>query len=352
MNARLTLTLALTAALTTASSAQILLPPPPPKPDQPVYEPPAAAPVAPRRPTRTNEAAQRRATERTLNRNTAAPNVPYRLPSRPIEIPSTEAYDGPALRYEEPMEIVSVRFNPLINQEIAARLTAVLAERRVELEPMVIEHLDAMVNIRGGMIEASTIQDMPGMKAVTDAIEPLRIREPMLDIAVQREILTRRTRTLHDQIIREYQQVLSAEVAEENPNGTTDFWFQFVLRDGVREAELAYVDMLAEAATRMPAVRKAAGISDGDAGSLDAIKADRATLDADMDARRDIANRVELAMRPLTIEQRKALLRGVIDTRGEGAPLLPILRTDRPDPTPEEIAAVTTPANANATDGD
>lgn len=319
------ITLSFVVALAGTTTAQVFIPPTPPPPPEAPYVPPPPAPPPERRQPANNTRPQ-------PSRPTRAPvpAVTYRSPARPIELAPGDPYDGPVLRYDEPMQVVATRFNPYFTEPVITKLTSVMLERRATLETAIVDNLKTVLDVRGGVIETLSIQDMQTYAQVAKALEALVIKQPISDAATSLNFLPPEANSLHQEIIRNYQQALQAEVAAEDANAVTDFFLNWVLRDGVREAENAYEDLLAEAATRMAEVLKGLDLPAEATAALSPISADRAALELDRPARVAAATKVELAMRNLSLEQRQAFLKNVIATRGDRKPLLPILRVDRP----------------------
>lgn len=325
MTNRILIALGLAATCVSPSIGQVLVPPPAAKEPSPEYTPPEPPSTrrVPQRTTRPQPQPRRMP-------QSEAPNIPFRSAARPIEVGPNESYDGPVIRYEQPMQFVAIQRNPLIKENAVEGLRQIMAERREQMEPLVITHLDTVMDIRSGIIDTLTIQDMENMGQVTAAIQPLVITEPFMSTAQDRGVITAPTNALHQKIVREYQTTLQAEVAENDPDAVTDFFLKFVLRDGLYEAENAYVDLLAEGTTRWDKVLADLDIPSDVKQALKKVSFKRGALEGDLQARSRAASQVELAWRPLNLEQRKSLLRKIVETRGDEGPILPTISTDRP----------------------
>ena len=251
--------------------------------------------------------------------------------SRPISIGIDGAYDGPVQRFDRALEIEAMAYNPLITEDTAGAILAIISQRRGQFETQVIAELEALMQIQDGLLESLSFvgeENLMQARVIMETIKPLMSTRQLLDEASSAGILDENAARVHRELIQAYRQDVQAEVARENPTEVTNELFRMVLRNDAREAVLTYRDLLAESATRPDAVLAAiAGeLPDGVADRLRTLKADRAELAADQRARDEVITNVELAMRPLSLDQRRAMLEAIVASRGSNADrLLPII---------------------------
>ena len=325
MRTRCSMSMLLLVLIACPAVGQVLVPPPPPPPEEPEYTPPPRPEPRERPQPRQNQRQQR-------PQRVEAPDVAFRSPARPIELDPDEAYDGPFITYQRPMQQVVVRFNPLIDEQTAEELRGILATRADTLEDIVLEHLGTVLRVREGMMDNFSMQDIEGMQAMTREIQPLMLEGDLISAALEAGVVSPETAALHNEIIRQYQVAYREDTAERLPEEEVlNAFLRFVLRDSLWEAENTYLNMLAEAGTRIDGVLEEMNLPEDVESSLRAIEGDRARAERDRRYRRELAQRVELAIRGLSTQQKRAFLERVIATRSDAeGRLLPIISTDRP----------------------
>ncbi|MEM7622053.1 MAG: hypothetical protein AAF235_02500 [Planctomycetota bacterium] len=323
------------AFLTAAATGQVLTPPPAAPAEEPAYTPPPRAPQVQARPQpRVTQQPQSGAAPARPNARVVAPDVPFRNPAFPIDVAPGEQFDGPVIRYEQPIQYAAIRYNPLIGEDEVERIAELVRRRRIENEKIAMSNLDLVKRIRGGFVETMSVQDIEGMAEVTKALQPILNPESVIDAAVKANLLPATTRALHNEIIRAYQTAFQADLKDTVSDAElTDAFLQMVMRDTTYEIENAYLDMLAEATTRMPAVLSGIELPGENAAELRNLPAsDRGALADDVDARHDVASKVFSALRGLATNTERDFLRRIVETRSEDqGPFLPEIRIDRPD---------------------
>lgn len=338
-------------AAATTGVGQVVLPPPPAPPKEPEFvPPPAQAPEAQANPTGPNPVAAtpgrtgepRRVidpglAERAKAERAKLTGAKARAMARPIEIPLGAEYAGPLLRYTRPLDLESLRYNPLVTEDHAKQVRVLLSQRRERFERVILENLQITEDIRAGLIDGlSFVADRETMSQIAVVLEDMKKiypNEKMIDEAVRLGMVPDVAREVSYRLIGEYNAAFQATVAQNDPQSATDEFFRAVLRNDTYEALNTYEDLLVEAATRTGPVLAAVGeaIPSGLRAALAGLRTERAAVETNHEARRALVARFDLALRGSGLEQRAALLKAVIDSRtSPDDRLLPILSLDRP----------------------
>ncbi len=302
MNARPALFAAL-AALTVASAvsnAQIAPPPPDAAAPTPAYE---------RKPL----------LEPTGNPAAARKTGPIKLPDLPYESLVTRDADGKVIRLKEPATWLACRRNPTISPDDWTRLEPIFAERRAECETIVVSNLDLIEKVEAGELrnikgDAKTI-----IQTINRVYAPLKPSGGNFSNKLGKEgILTDVQSSFSQKIESEYNTALRAEASasstgkKENDQGIEKMPVVFqVYLEQIDETYCTYHALLAETARSLDRALPAVDLP---ADLRASIEPDRkAVAAATDDASRAAALRTLLDK--LTLQQRRALLAKVIETR-------------------------------------
>jgi hypothetical protein len=266
------------AALAAPTQAQVTTPPgPKPEPTAP-YTPPPAPPAPPPRPARPARE--------------VAPDVDY----NPITERDTS---GAIIPLTEPPEYVAMAHNPLINLPMMIRIAPQFYTRRMAVERLVIDNLEIMREIEGGMIEQMRMGDEQGMRDASSKISAFTTNDeigPYLSAHLDEAGITGHAVNLLTAKIRgEYENDLTKEAMASKPtaDGATglDQMMQKVLRMSVTEHEYFYRRLMMDAADQFSAVLPQLGL---DGAAADAVRplAERLEVEGDLDARAALIRQV------------------------------------------------------------
>lgn len=296
------------------ASAQ-LAPPPPETEPRPEYVAPARPERAPT-PAPSERPQPRPQTER---QGGTLPDLPHAPLWCPIpSIPACEGYDGPVAVYDRSMHIIALERNPTTTPGQVADFQSMIATRRRDLEPTIIEHLDTMMDIEEGLIDQVSLVDVEGMRQIADRIEPLVVQPYLTASLRQKGVLTRVQADWNDKLIRDYQERLGQQWNREEPDRANDLILQYIFRDSVTEAQEALRAMLLEIALRPDEILDAVQIPSDPAEQMRAARVSLDELQSE-GRRQQKVEEIRLAWRTLAVEDRRKLLRAVLETRAEGA---------------------------------
>jgi len=174
------------------AEGQVAPPPPPAPPRTPEYVPPPPPPVLPpsERPTR-NPRLERPA--------------PDPVDTMPFESLIQRDADGRVLPLAEPLELAALRKCALVSEDDWANLNIALAERRARVNKSVVDNLDLVLGIEGGLIETVDVMKLEQLKSVSESVRALT-PQPLLDELQKRQLLNAQQLKLTRRIADEYRQ--------------------------------------------------------------------------------------------------------------------------------------------------
>jgi hypothetical protein len=158
-------------AVAPLASGQLAPPPPPAGDPEPEYVPPARPAPAPAREAQPERPRSSRPTLPEL------PHAPLWCPF--ASIPGCVDYDGEVPEYERSIHIMALTRNPATTPSQVADFLGMIAKRRVDLEPRVIENLETLYEVEAGLIDQVSLTDVEGLRMITEQIEPL-VAQPYL----------------------------------------------------------------------------------------------------------------------------------------------------------------------------
>ncbi len=292
-----------------------LAPPPPDAEPKPEY-------VAPARPERNpTPAPSERPNPRpqTERQGGTLPDLPHAPLWCPIaSIPACEDYDGPVAVYDRSIHIMALERNPTTTPGQVGDFQSMIATRRRDLEPKIIDNLDTMMDVEQGLIDQVSLVDVDGMRQIAERIEPLVVQPYLTASLRQKGVLSRVQADWNDKLIREYQDRLGQQWSREQPDRANDLILQYIFKDSVAEAEEALRAMLLEIALRPDEILDTVQIPSDPAEQMRAAKVSLDELQS-QGRRQQKIEEIRLAWRTLAVEDRKKLLRAVLETRAEGA---------------------------------
>lgn len=279
---------------------QMVTPPPATQPTAPEFE--LAPPPAPPPPIEPPPV------------QTARPRTPREpLPDLPYESLVKRDAAGALLPLNEPIEILALRRNPMLDDQTRARVEEVLLERRTLAEQRVLEHFDLIRQIDEGAIERTDFSNRIAAQQVVAAFEPL-VAAPWVDLMRDlrgRNVLTSLQSRFNGRIVQEY---LDAQLPAPDPQAPDEekiAWSATQLRSvyarSFDEHRVAYRALLMEIGKNLGVTAEELGL--GAAGTSAAAAFRAASADAE---RRTI---ISTFMGTLTPEQRTKLLEATIKAR-------------------------------------
>lgn len=293
--------------------AQVAPPPPPPADPEPEFTPPPMPQPRPQvqRPQRPKNAAE------------ASAQFTDKLP--PIPYPPLYRFCGTedhrvddVCTFDSNLHYVALRPNPTISPSMVPKIQAIIIARRSRMESMVIDNLDVVEDIDGGLVQEITIQDPVTLQELLERVKPLTPPSNLTQELQNRKILSGTQAKFNIQIISEYQKAYGEFLRRTDPDNATDRFMQQMFNDSLAEAMQAYHGMLHESRTKMDEIlENVEGVPSDVAAALRATKLDDIQIDPDQI--KASAETVKLALRPLTLEQKAAFLAAVRESRGDRA---------------------------------
>lgn len=306
--------LALMLVLAGTAHAQVAPPPPAEQKKEPEYRP-QPAPATPQRPA-------------------AQPRQPgaggERIESLPTEMPYPKlaqvGEDGRIVRLKDLPDVVALKANPTVGPGSVDAIMPIMYGRRARFENLVIDNLDLMWELQGGVIETMDMSDLKEITRVAEMIKPLVGRTTLSEELTNRGILTRIQGGMNSHIVREYKQAISQEIqADKGTEGMMEF-MRFILQDSIHEASIAYYGLLAEMRVQADSLLEFAGV---EAPELAALTSDLADDPRERDAQ---VEEVHKALQNLGLDKATTLLNAMRERRPNPnvSPTVVRVSVDRP----------------------
>ena len=297
-------------ALMGASSAWAQMVPPPAE----TPAPEKAIPVTPPSPIPTVSPADPKPAPVTVRpvKEKAAPVV---LPNIPHEPLAKKGADGKIVRLQEPVEYAALRANPMVTDKEREQIAEHLKQRKASFEILVADNLDLVEKIEAGIFESIPLQEdadkkknLPELIAVAKPLKPKAAPDPVYLDLRNKGVFTPEQSEFNRKISFEYYQAVIAEMKVDAARGLALTYKQYL-----DEPMYYHRLMLIEAAGKLDSLLPGLNLDSETAAKIKpaAAKAKAAKTDAEKEA----------AMRELgqglSLDQRKALLKAVIASRGE-----------------------------------
>jgi len=151
------------AASSSAAMAQFVTPPPATNPDPNKDIPKAPAPPPPPPPSAAAPAAPKIQQAKPVKE--PIPNLPFKEWEKDAS--------GAMVPLNEPLELAALRRNPLVTADTMAKIEAYVPDRRKAMERIVIENLDLVERIDGGLFEQTNFNDKAQVGQVVATTKPL-----------------------------------------------------------------------------------------------------------------------------------------------------------------------------------
>ncbi|MEM0984453.1 MAG: hypothetical protein AAGI17_10940 [Planctomycetota bacterium] len=302
-------------ASTSVSLGQVITPPPGPPPAKPEFTPP---------PRRTPSPAQNvdpAEIERVVReaRQARQPQIDAEsLELAGLEKPlgAGDDYEGPVPLYEENLHYIALERNPLIDEDQRAVIEHQVRLRFASLQDRAVENLQTVIDIEGGLIDEVSFDDFETLAVISRSLQELILQSFLTDDLLRARAIDIEEAAVNRELLRRYQVAMGGS----DPAQATDM-FRVMMMDAARESLDAFDALLFEGTTRWDAVF--AEIEDGEIpGDVETQIRAVATAEGDIGtldlaARRDIANRIKLIWRSLSLEDKKTLSSAILATRSE-----------------------------------
>ena len=304
------------ACLAGSAVAQVAPPPPPAADPAPEFTPPPMPRPRPQAPQRPQNA---QATSATMT--TDLPPIPY--PPLYTFCGTEDPRVDDVCTFDTNLHYLALRPNPTISPSMVQRIQPIIIARRARMESMVIDNLDVVEDIDGGLVTEISISDPVALQELLERVTPLNPPSNLTQELQNRKILSGTQAKFSIKIISEYQKVYGEYLRRVDPDNATDRFMQQMFNDSLAEAKAAYQGMLHESRVRIDEVlAEVDGVPSNVATALRNLALD--DLQIDPDEIKASAEKVKLAIRPLTLEQKAAFLRAVRTTRGDQIEIPPV----------------------------
>lgn len=280
--------------------AQITVPPPE-KPTLPEEYTPVAPPPAP-----------------AVTVPTARPGQPVPPPDVKYEKLAKVGPDGKFIRLAEPAEWVAVKTNPMVKPEMMAAIEQFKAARIRTYETIVIQNLNAIDQVRTGILEDANPGEKEKFGGIVGLVKPLTAPNAPVAFATalsQANLLSAEQASLSRKMASEYALEIAAgpELVKQGKRGPAEKGLVEVLKQRLEEPLYVYRKLQIEASGKMESLLTSA-VSDAEVRSR-AMKAAGSVGAAATDDQRVAA--MNAAEKELTIDQRKAMYQAMIDGRAK-----------------------------------
>jgi hypothetical protein len=253
--------------------------------------------------------------------------VPGHVVKAPIELPDLKY--TPLLQKDdkggikpltEPAEYAALRVNPMLKPEDMAKFQPYFAERKAAFEHVVIENLDLVEQIEGGIFETLDLSDNKAFPTLLNVSKPLRTPsapKPLADELLARNLIDATQAEFNRKITKEYHLAILPQIG---PDATPEQKGQFARRSlalfykqGIEEPLFDHRQMLIEGSRELDKILPTLGLDKATAAKADAA-AKAIKADASDDARVKAMGAVNAE---LSLDQRKELLRKVLSLRAK-----------------------------------
>lgn len=223
------LALALSAGLSFGAAAQMVTPPPPPTPEE-EYTPPA-------------------------ERERPAPPPVTRAaePAEPAFDPSTVEFEpifgrdenGKIIHPTDAIEVVAIRNNPLIGDDIRFVIDELLIERGKRAETVVIGAPREAIEVALGIIDTMDFGDRSTVENVARVATELQLDGGVIADLAKQGVLTEQARLMSVHMWQDYNRAVNIELAEtfadsEEPNALLNAQSRYLMGASMQEIQLAF----------------------------------------------------------------------------------------------------------------
>jgi hypothetical protein len=238
------------------------------------------------------------------------PDLPY--------APLGKGPDGKVTPLIEPAEYAALRVNPMLKPEDLSHFGKYLDERRGVFERIVADNLDLIEQIEGGIFENIDLSDNKAFSKLLDVSKPLRAPsapKALIDELLERQQVDPTQAEFNRKIVREYHlAIMPAPKADASPKEKGEHArrsLALFYKQGLEEPLFVHRQLLLEASGKLDKIIPSLGLDASAASKVNGVASqikpntgDPARLTAMAEINKD-----------LTLEQRKAMLRKVVELR-------------------------------------
>lgn len=291
--------LLISAFLSASTVAQVAPPPPPPADPEPEFVPPPPPKprpvVAPKRPAR-----------ETLTDD--LPPFPY--PPLWTFCGTEDPRVDDVCTFDNNLHFMALRPNPTISPGMLPKIQQVIVARRSRLEQMVIDNLKAAEDVDGGLVQEIQIADPIALQELLLSVKPLSPPTNLTQELKNRGIISNTQARFNNKIIGEYQKAYGAYLRRVDKKSSADIFMRSMFNDSLIESMQAFNGMLHESRGSMEAIIDSVeGVPSNVRSKLLALQID--SIEINPALIKKSAEKVKLAWRPLSMEQKTAFLKAV-----------------------------------------
>jgi hypothetical protein len=249
-----------------ASSAVVaqVSPPPPAKPEAtPAVEPPKPqqrrpAPEASTPRPDESAAEGKPATKVQANEKKKLP----RAPSIPYDGITVLDADGNIVDLGVSTDRAALQNNPIVGPSDIPTIQLALLERRDQVCENLIEHLDLVEQVDGGLFENVTVDDGQEVSNAMDVVRLLNAKGTLTDYMLEENVLTPIQLALSNKIAQEHRTNMGAVLARKYPDmrQMLDAYTKWIMHDTVYETMKEYENLVADAGLYLPTILKQVGV--------------------------------------------------------------------------------------------
>lgn len=238
---------------------------------------------------------------------------PAPLPDVPYKSLVQKGADGKVVRISEPAEYAALRNNPLVMDKERENLKDYFAQRKAAFENIVADNVDLVEKVEGGVFENIPLgtqeEKKKNLGELLNVAKPLKAPsapKPLYEDLKEKQVLTAEQAGFNQKISKEYNDALIAEMKVDATRGLA-LVYKASLDEPVYYHRLMKIEAAGKIDSLLPALKLEGDAAKAVQPAVAKIKA------AKSDAEKEAA--MNELYKGLTTDQRKALLKGVIESR-------------------------------------
>jgi hypothetical protein len=241
------------------------------------------------------------------------------LPDLPYP-PLGKGPDGKVTPLIEPAEYAALRVNPMLKPEDIRTFGKYMDDRRATFERIVADNLDLVETIEGGIFETLDLSDNKAFTKLLDVAHPLRAPaapKALIEELLDRQLVDPTQAEFNRKIVREYHMALvpqaKADATTQEKGQVARRSMALLYKQGLEEPLFVHRQLLLEASGKLDKIIPTLGLDAAAAAKVNTVVATIKPNTGD-DAR--LTAMAELN-KDLSLDQRKALLRKVVEIRAK-----------------------------------
>lgn len=187
--------------------------------------------------------------------------------------------DGMIIRVSEPVDYAALGNNPLLGPEQWEQLGPWLVERNRRMEQLVIENIDAVIEIDFGIIDQIFAEQQEQFAVIMELIRPLSITATIGDDLHDANLFSPEQTALNNMISLEYRGKVIDEIQKtfvpepDDESTAVDHILRYVFWENAQEPIRAYRLMLIEAAPQLSGWLKDLEVEQEEAAAINSLLA-------------------------------------------------------------------------------